>query len=321
MNRQEQVKAPPYQAWLHWYVTNRCFLDCDYCSTPDRERAPIAPFQIEPLIRTLEATGLIFRISFTGGGEPLLVPNLIEACRELTKKHYVSFNTNLVHSSVPQLVESITPGRILQIHASCHIKAMERAGLLDRFVENYRLCQRRGIPIHAEEVGHPALVSEADFYRNWFATRGVELHFGPFGGLYQNRMYPGSYSQEEMNVLGISPEEKTAHVAHRKHRFFLCNAGFNAAVVDPQGEIFPCDQVRRSMGNIYREIRFAPRLLVCPASWCMCPLYSYDPSLYRKALIDHRLQRWLYDRVLTPWARFRDWLRQVSGGRNWRAGR
>ena len=81
------MKKPPYDFWLHWYLSDRCYMTCAYCSGwqhGDLAYKPISTINIPELIATLDKTGLIFRISFTGGGEPFLVPNLTEACLELT---------------------------------------------------------------------------------------------------------------------------------------------------------------------------------------------------------------------------------------------
>ena len=306
MMENRPFQAGKYDAWLHWYVTNRCFLDCEYCATPDRLRGSLEPIQIDKLLATLEATGLVFRISFTGGGEPFLVPNLLAACQALVQKHYISFNTNLVHKSVGPAFAVLPPERILQVHASCHIQALERAGLVDLFTENYRLCRQRGIAIHAEEVGHPALVPEADRYRDLFRAKGVDLHFGAFAGSYQGQSYPDAYTDGELAALRLERNARTSHVTHHGTRVFMCNAGYNAAVVQPNGDIFPCDHIRKRMGNIYEKIEFAPRMRACPVAWCTCPLFDYDPMLFTAARGRNRWHNFVQTRVVGPGTALRD---------------
>ena len=301
--------AGKYDAWLHWYVTMRCFLDCEYCGTNNsgiRFKGDVAPIQIDRLMQALEATGLVFRISFTGGGEPFMVPNLREACQALVGKHFISFNSNLVHKSVGPFFSVMAPDRILQVHASCHIKALERAGLLDLFADNYRLCQQRGIPIHAEEVGHPSLIPEADNYRELFRAKGVALHFGAYAGPYQGKNYPDAYTDGELKVLGLEKTARTAHETHRGSRVFMCNAGYNVAIVQPNGDIFPCDHIRKRMGNIYEKIEFAPRMRACPVAWCTCPLFDYDPMLFTAARGRNRWHNFVQTRVVGPGTALRD---------------
>ena len=306
MKENRPFQEGKYDAWLHWYVTMRCFLDCEYCATPDRAHGLLEPIRIAPLLKTLEATGLVFRISFTGGGEPFLVPNLTAACQALVARHYISFNTNLVHKSVGPAFAVLPPERILQVHASCHIQAMERSGLVDLFAENYRLCRQRGIPIHAEEVGHPALVPEADRYRDLFRAKGVDLHFGAFAGSYRGQNYPDAYTDGELAALRLERQARTAHVTHHGTRVFMCNAGYNAAIVQPNGDIFPCDHIRKRMGNIYEKIEFFPRMRPCPVAWCTCPLYDYDPMLFAAARGRNRWHNFVQTQVAGPGGALRD---------------
>lgn len=300
MKKIRPIQEAKYDAWLHWYVTMRCFLDCDYCATPDRLTGRLEPIQIDKLLATLAATGLVFRISFTGGGEPFLVPNLLAACQALVPRHYVSFNTNLVHKSVGPAFAALPPGRILQVHASCHIKALERAGLVDLFAENYRLCRQRGIPVHAEEVGHPALVQEADRYRDLFRAKGVDLFFGAFAGTYQGKSYPDAYTDAELARLGLEKTARMSHVTRHGRRVFMCNAGFNTAIVQPNGDISPCDHIHKRMGNIYEKIEFFPRMRPCPVAWCTCPLYAYDPMLYTAARGKNHWHNFVQTRISGP---------------------
>jgi organic radical activating enzyme len=61
---------------------------------------------IPVLLRTLDATGKIFKIGFSGG-EPFLVPNIIDACVALMEKHYIELNTNLTSLKIKEFAERI----------------------------------------------------------------------------------------------------------------------------------------------------------------------------------------------------------------------
>lgn len=303
MSNTDYFQRCPYDAWLHWYVTLRCFLDCDYCGTHQSGlcvKGDVEPIRIEALIRALAATGKIFSISFTGGGEPFMVPNLLEACQEIVKKHYISFNSNLVHKNAGPFFAAIDSDRVVFVHASCHIKALERAHLVDLYADNYQLCQQRGITIRAMEVGHPALIAEAQKYRDLFAAKGVDLHFGPFSGAFEGKSYPQSYTDGELEILGLDPTFRDRFEEHNARGVFMCNAGYNAAIVRPNGDIFPCDHIQKRMGNIYEKIEFAGKMTRCPIRYCSCPLYKYDPLLFARAQKEKRLNNLQQTRVEAP---------------------
>ena len=122
-----------YDVSLQWSVTNRCNLNCHYCFQFDSEAkryGEIYKIDIPAVIKTLNKTNKVFRIGFVGG-EPFLVPNMVEACTEITKKHYIAFNTNLTSSNIKEFSEKIDPKRVIHIVASLHIKELEKHNLLN----------------------------------------------------------------------------------------------------------------------------------------------------------------------------------------------
>ena len=137
--------AQDFDGWLHWMVTDRCNLYCAYHDVPGKECAELSEINIPALMKTLDAVKKVFKMSFTGGGEPFLVPNIVEACVELTKKHYVSFSSNLTSGKIPDFCKRVSPKYVLYIIASLHIKELERLDLMDRYVSNFLLCKKKGL--------------------------------------------------------------------------------------------------------------------------------------------------------------------------------
>jgi len=64
---------------------------------------------------------------------------------------------------------------------------------------------------------------------------------------------------------------------------FICNAGFNVASVLPDGSVNYCFNKRVSLGNMFSGFQFKNNLTECKATFCDCPLYSFEPELYKKA--------------------------------------
>lgn len=277
-------RAHCHEAWLHWNVTDRCNLNCAYCfnhDDPAKKESRLAPLDIEALMRTLDAAGKIFKIRFTGGGEPFLVPNIIEACEAITERHYVGFNTNLTCGNVKEFAGRIDPERVANINVSVHIKELERHGLVDRVIGHYALCKERGFTIVASVVAHPSLAADAERYRDFFETKGMPINFSFFVGTYNGKEYPRSYTAEEIKLFRLNSIWIRRHYEYRG----VCNAGFNVGIVLPDGTVAPCfATTRETLGNVYSRIRFRKNLLVCPLKRCNCPLLQFDPYLYKKAL-------------------------------------
>jgi MoaA/NifB/PqqE/SkfB family radical SAM enzyme len=241
------------------------------------------PIDIPGLLGALEKTGKIFRITFTGGGEPFLLPNIVEAALALSEKHYVAFNTNLTSPHVKDLAAAIDPARML-VHGSLHIKELERKKLFRRYIENYQFCQQRGIEIYSIEVAHPNLTSEVEHYREMLGVEGIEFKFVPFKGEYEGRWYPAAYTEEEAKAFGLW--ERAAKGAQFNQKGSLCNAGYNVVVAGPDGIINPCYDIRENQGNMFGTIRLQPEVRRCPVDVCSCPLNFYDEALFKLALAE-----------------------------------
>jgi MoaA/NifB/PqqE/SkfB family radical SAM enzyme len=241
------------------------------------------PIDIPGLLKALESTGKIFRVTFSGGGEPFLVPNLVEASVALVKKHYLSFNTNLTSPRIRQLAERVDPARVL-IHASFHTRELERKKLLRRYIENFVICRERGFEIYAQEVAHPELLSDVESYRKLLQAEGIVLTFGPFKGEYMGRSYPDSYTDEEIQIFNLA--KKSAKGAQFNQKGALCNAGYNVAVAGPDGLINPCYDIRENLGNMFGTIKLRPEVRRCPVDVCSCPLNFYDEPLFELALAE-----------------------------------
>ena len=190
------MRKKSYSACLMWSLTERCNLDCQYCFyNPFRKTAEIKNIDIASLTDTLNRADEVFEIHFTGGGEPFLVPNIVEACVEITNKHYILFNTNLISGDLKEFSRKISPGRTTEILASLHIEELKKHRLIDRYIENYLLLKKSGFNIRARQVAHPAYAKDAKSYRRFFRERGVGLEFNPFIGEYNGCRYPESYSK------------------------------------------------------------------------------------------------------------------------------
>ena len=201
---------------------------------------------------------------------------------EITKKHYVEMVTNLTSDNVVEFAEKINPERVSHIATSVHIKELERHNLTEKVINNILLCQRKGMNIHARIVAYPPLFSEAEKYRIFFNKKGIDIQFKPLFGKYNGKLYPRSYNDEEIEGFGFNRAQIKEYYRYQG----ICNAGFNAGVVVPNGDIYPCHHKNKSeiLGNIYKEIKFSKYLTVCPLRYCKCPLKQFDPYLFQRAL-------------------------------------
>ncbi|MEM7167636.1 MAG: AGE family epimerase/isomerase [Planctomycetota bacterium] len=291
------MTKPPlgYTAWLHVSLSDVCNLECHYCisdspgyAVPKTTGGKSALAPIDPFVRSLDDTGQIFKVIFTGGGEPFLTPNIVELCQALTKRHYVGFTTNLtVRPRIEEFAQSIDPRRVTSIHASVHLEELERKNAIESFATSYRLLEDRDFPIQAKLVSHPTLASRADEIRDRFATLGVDVIFLSFIGEHEGKQYPRDYSGAAREAFRLADSP-----APFSPKGQLCNAGYNVAMVDPQGKVRVCGEISDSLGDLDSGFQFRKQPMICPMESCRCPYFTFDHhliSLARQAARARRL--------------------------------
>jgi len=120
------LKNLHYDAWLEWTINNACNLHCDYCwfnlgeddyLAKEDSLEEISGFfcakgsneiNLVLLRKALNKADKVFRVGLTAG-EPFLVPNIVDACAEITEKHFLSINTNLISDKIEDFAERINP--------------------------------------------------------------------------------------------------------------------------------------------------------------------------------------------------------------------
>jgi MoaA/NifB/PqqE/SkfB family radical SAM enzyme len=268
-----------YDAWLHWNISSQCNFDCNYCfgKTPFIKQT-INSIDVKKLIKTLNQNNKIFRISFTGG-EPFLIPNIVDACASITERHFISLNSNLILPGIEKFAKLILNERVLFIHASLHIEELIKTNLLNRFIGNFKLLRECGFNIFSEAVADPSLLeTDIIFIRKYLDEHNISFSFGPFIGFKNGKRYPEEYTHNELALFRLQNEDFNKF----KQKGSICNAGFNAAVVYPSGSVHSCFQLKEKLGNIYEMINFKNEPAICPAGRCDCPLNYYDPHLFNE---------------------------------------
>jgi len=250
---------------------------------------------IPALMKTLDASQKIFKITFTGG-EPFIVSNFTEACKEITKKHYITIFSNLTPPEIRTFGETIDPRNVLEICGSLHIKELERLRLLDTYIENYTRLKEKGFHVRAQAVAYPGSFREVEKYRSYFKEQGIRIEFVPFRGRYRWKQYPKSYSEQDIEIFGFGTlqnanadvsDDNIIRCFYQKGR--ICNAGYNVGVVFPSGHAQTCFLMDQSLGNVFSNIEFKNHLIKCPFQYCSCPLNMYDPYLFKKACRESKL--------------------------------
>jgi MoaA/NifB/PqqE/SkfB family radical SAM enzyme len=185
----------------------------------------------------------------------------------------------LITKNLLQIVDEVNPKKILHIHASLHYEELIKKNLFERFVTNFKLFRENGFNIYAEAVAYPPMQENIAMLKSIMQREEIDFSFAPYFGKYGEKIYPEAYTKSEEKLFGLSDEIVKNHTQKNE----LCNAGYNAAVVFSNGNVYPCHQIKEKIGNIYEGINFSKGLIKCPSKRCGCPLNKYDEYLFDKA--------------------------------------
>lgn len=203
----------------------------------------------------------------------------METCREITKAHVISVNSNFTHEMVQDFLRDVPPERVLEITASLHYLELEYRGLFEKYLRNFIEARDRGFNIRCEQPAFPPLISKVDDIREKLGKEGIQIQFVPYIGTYSDLKYPYSYSKHERDLFNLE-EFRQDYNFHGKP----CNAGYNACIVTSNGDMFRCSDVHKKIGNIYEGFELFQDQGACPVKFCNCPLRDYDRVLFQKYL-------------------------------------
>ena len=93
---------------ITWTINEICNFNCSYCTQWHNKKEGIKPIDISKLSESLHYLDKDWLFLITGG-EPFLEKNFIKICEEITKRHYISLNTNLSTTNFFYFADKINP--------------------------------------------------------------------------------------------------------------------------------------------------------------------------------------------------------------------
>jgi MoaA/NifB/PqqE/SkfB family radical SAM enzyme len=285
---------PAPWAWeFDWHLTNRCNFFCEYCHPQIRyvlNKKPLEEPPADLVVRRfeeLEGTSLVHM----SGGEPFLFPDFARLCAGLTRRNWISINTNLASPDlVADFAASVDPARVVKIVAALHMPERERLGLpLETYAESFRILRSAGFDVVSLYVLYPPLLPRLREDLAALAGLGVEpVRAKVFKGVYEGRRYPESYTDGERDQILANSGE---YVFNRPYldgmlafRGQSCTAGMSSFKVTVTGEVRRCASVPTGYGNLYDgTFRPAQESTGCPARRVLvlsqCLAYLVEPPV------------------------------------------
>lgn len=283
--------AVPWEWEFDWHLTNRCNFFCEYCHPQIRyvlNKKHLDEPDPELVVRRFDETGRVCLVHMSGG-EPFQFPGFVRLCEGLTRRHYISINTNLASPDVADFAARVDPRRCAKIIAAVHIAERERLNVeLPQFAADYRLLRDAGFDIDALYVLYPPLLDRVADDLEWLRDLGVDrLRAKVFKGVHEGRRYPEGYTDAERALILSSSGEYVFNKPYLEgpltFRGRLCTAGVTSFKVTVTGDVRRCASVPTGHGNLY-DGTFAPAAEPhpCPARRVLvlsqCMAYALDPA-------------------------------------------
>lgn len=191
-----------YDIEADWILMSTCNFRCVYCfwdaKALGRKIAPLA--SVQKLATFFDETDLTWLLHLTGG-EPFHYPQFVELCRLLTRRHFISINTNADSHHIGNFAETIDPKRVDFINCGVHIQQRQERKRTEAFISNVQTLRARGFDVFVSCVMYPPVFAEFSDAWEWYAEQGVVLIPKVFQGEYLGASYPESYTDAERAIF------------------------------------------------------------------------------------------------------------------------
>jgi organic radical activating enzyme len=262
-----EVTAPH----IDFSLTQSCNYSCNYCHASTE--TPKEKFSLKHLLKMINGPEKIWTITLSGG-EPMIHPDFINICGELTKQHKIRVNSNWTRKDVAaKFIRNIDPKNVLIMDISLHIEEREKKNGIQGFIDSVHELHQAGFKTQINYVLHPDLLNRVDADLAYFASKGIILIPKRFKGVHNNKTYPEAYEQsvrhymEDYNQLSLN-------LTDYNFQGIPCNAGIDLFKIRSNGDVYRCpgDQTAAGfLGNInFGTFKPLTTPLPCQVGKCPC---------------------------------------------------
>ncbi len=310
--------ALKYDVEADWTLLTACNYRCAYCFySPGKLSVPLqAHASAKQWAEGFDATGRTWLIHMTGG-EPTIYPGFVDLCRNLSRNHFLSFNTNLAGNCCEAFAETIDPQRVSFIHAALHYEEREKRNSFDLFVRRAIDLRFRGFNVMLTMVMTPDIIRLYPEISARLASHGLPCIPKIMRGRNWNgKNYPDAYADEEkvffLRYLAdaaqayeplISAMDEPPTVDFFADGRFIdeipsylgkrCGSGSKFVWIDPIGVVRRC-VYGSNLGNILKKnVKLLSAPAPCMGSGChyFCEKYTSAAYVGRQPLSSITINR------------------------------
>ncbi len=255
-HRTEIFDLSKFKNRINWEITHQCNFNCSYCCNSNASKnsvhpAIFTPIRIKDFFDKTEKEWLIL----ITGGEPFLYPNFVEICNLLQERNYLQITTNLSHQDVLKFASKIDPSRVFNISASYHHEIRNNTSSKEKFINNCLLLKEKGFPLLVNLIALPWLINTIEDDIMLFHKNNIETILFGYRGMYENKIYPDSYTNAELELIKkYAYDETEIKIALDKMSFYgqYCDAGINYFGLKQNGDIIRCYSLPKVIGNLFK---------------------------------------------------------------------
>jgi radical SAM protein with 4Fe4S-binding SPASM domain len=252
-------------------LTYRCNLRCTHCylrpGDPHEGEMPVESWL--RAIRELTDLGA-FYVTITGG-EPTLYPGFWDILDELYRRETVvrlfTNGTTLTEGDVDRLVRCGVRYADISLHgpdAATHEAVTRTPGSFDATIRTVKRLKAAGVHVNLKGSllkSNYRTVNELDRYMQSLGGHPVlSMNIAPANDGGTGPLERALGAEEHCFILDNyyreqdePPDDEPQTERRRGKRAVSCTAGLSTLSIAPSGEVFPCLQLRVSMGNVRRS--------------------------------------------------------------------
>lgn len=250
-------------------LTYRCNLSCRHCYLIPRERQHPSELTLpewEKVFQNLSEMGTLF-LTFTGG-EPILYPDFLEVFQIARKYRFairLFSNGTLID---PHLASHLATLQPLEVEISLYAAREDIHDWFSRTPGSYRstlkgidLLVSQGIKVNIKTTILSCNRNEIVPLKRLARERGANVFFSfLLSPRDDGNPIPLAFqlnSEEILKCLGQIHDSghpiPNDQLPPPDPKDPICGAGRSSVAISPEGEVFPCVQIRRSAGNILSQ--------------------------------------------------------------------
>lgn len=236
-----------------WFTTFACNFKCDYCwEVQGQKVGEFASSKFISADRWISAfRRLNPRVLAISGGEPFLLPGLVDVIASLNDGTDVGLTSNLSHSLL-EFCERVSPSMVRNITASYHPTENGSSKLpMNReiFLGRALLLKEHGFNVTVNIVAWPETIWLIPELHETFLSHGFSVHIEPYASMAYRKV---NFTRSQQELL--SRYVVTSRSSIEESSSVLCSGGVDHLSVQPDGSAWRCilerQQLINQIGNI-----------------------------------------------------------------------